>query len=462
MAGIGFQLKKLSRHQSLEGILRAYSFAGLISSGPWIISILALLVLTYFLRPLLGKRDLDLFSATITHVYAFSLILVGPLQLVLTRHAADRFFTKSSDSIFPACYGALALTAGLSALAGGCFFPAAVPGLLFHQIAATALFILVSCIFIVSNYLNALQNYQSVVTAFAIGYAAACSLALLGALWAGPAAVLPGFVAGHGLLLVWLIRCLHVEFGRPGPGARSAWDFLAYFRRFPALALGGFFYSMGIWADKLVFWWFSSSRQEIVPGGLLFAAPQYDTAVYLSFLSMVPGMAVFFLKLETEFAGKYAAFFSAIEDHGSLARIEAAKQAVILTLRRGLVHLLKIQGLVTVFLVVFAHPIAHAAGIGSIQTGIFQVTLFGAFLLVGFLSLLTILFYFDDQRGVLIASATFAVLNLGLSLPTILMNEAWYGFGFVVAAGLALLIVVHRVNHHTARMEERVFGSSSN
>ncbi len=215
MAGIGFQLQKLSRHQSVEGILRAYGFAAIISSGPWIISIVALLVLTYFLRPLLGKPDLDLFSATVTHVYAFSLILVGTLQLVLTRHAADRFFTKSADSIFPACYGALALTACLAALAGGCFFPAAVPGQPFYQLGATGLLVLVACIFIVSNYLNALQNYQSVVAGFAIGYAAACGLAWLGASWAGPAAVLPGFVAGHGLLLVWLIRCLHVEFGRP-------------------------------------------------------------------------------------------------------------------------------------------------------------------------------------------------------------------------------------------------------
>lgn len=457
MAGIGFELKHLSRHQNVEGILRAYGYAAIISSGPWIISILALLILTFFLRPLLAKAELDLFSASITHAYAFSLILVGPLQLVLTRHAADRFFTKSKDSIFPACYGALALTAVAAAAGGGWFFHHAVPGDAVYQFSATALLMLVSCIFIVSNYLNALRDYKSVVAGFAIGYASACGLAWVGARFFGSMAVLPGFVAGHGILLVWLIACLHREFGRPGPGARGAWDFLHYFRRFPALALCGFFYSLGIWADKLVFWWFSGSRQQIVPGGWLYAAPQYDTAVYLSFLSIVPGMAVFFLKLETEFAGKYAAFFTAIEDRGPLPRIQAAKREVILTLRNGLGQLFKIQGIVTAFLVVFAHPVAAAAGIGSIQTGIFQITLFGAFLLVGFLSLLTILFYFDDRRGVLLASLTFAGLNIGLSLPTILMNEAWYGFGFVVAAGLALLIVTQRVNHHTARMEEMVF-----
>lgn len=61
---------------------------------------------------------------------------------------------------------------------------------------------------------------------------------------------------------------------RPASGARRAWHFLHYFRRFPALARCGFCYSSGIRADRLLFWWFSSSRQQIVPGGQLRAFAQ--------------------------------------------------------------------------------------------------------------------------------------------------------------------------------------------
>ncbi|TAN73700.1 MAG: hypothetical protein EPN14_09695, partial [Gallionella sp.] len=40
MAGIGFELRKLLKKQSYSGLLQAYVYAGIISSGPWILSII--------------------------------------------------------------------------------------------------------------------------------------------------------------------------------------------------------------------------------------------------------------------------------------------------------------------------------------------------------------------------------------------------------------------------------------
>ncbi len=456
MAGIGFELRKISRSGSLESIFRAYAFSGIISSGPWIISILSLAFLTRVLYLFLPKDAIQLFSASVTHCYAFSLILVGPQQLVLTRHAADKFFSKSRDSIFPSCFGALTLTTILALMVGTIFFGHMVGGSLLYCLSATALMVMVSCIFIIANYLTALRDYQSVVWSFFWGYVASCGLAYLSAKIYGEEAVILGFAAGHGLLLVLLLRCLHREFGAGAhTSTGGAWDFVRYFFRFPALACCGFFYNIGIWADKLMFWWFSDSHTQI--RGSLYAAQLYDTAIYLSLLSIVPGMAVFFLKLETEFADRYQAFFDAIQDGGSLTDIRQAKQNVIDTLRAGLSQLFKVQLLTTTILVAFARPIAEAFGIGATQAGIFQVTLFGAFLLVCFLSMLTALFYFDDQKGALLASAVFALTNAGLGYLTIKINEAWYGFGFVVAAGLGVMIVANRLNARVARLEEMAF-----
>ncbi len=458
MAGIGFELRRLTRYHTIQGILRAYGYAGIISSGTWIVSMFTLIILIYFLRPLLPEAQLNLFSGTATYAFALSLILVGPFQLVLTRHAADRFFAKSQESVFPSCYGALAIIAVLSATIGGAFFFILVPGTLLYQISATSLMMMVSCIFIVSNYLSALRDYKAVVGSFTLGYACCGILAWLGATRGGIDYAVLGFATGHTILFILLLWCLHREYGpRPACRPTSPWEFLHYFRRFPALMIAGFFYSIGIWADKFMFWWFSEKHQQLVEGSPLFVAPQYDTAVYLSFLSIVPGMAVFFLKLETSFAECYTHFFTVIKERGTLQDIAHARERVIHSLRDGLAQLIKIQGLCTVFLVIFAAPIAKFAGIGQIQTGIFQITLFGAFLLVCFLSMLTILFYFDDQKGTLLACTVFAIANAALSIPTILAREAWYGYGFVVAAGLALLIVAHRVNQRVPRMEEMVF-----
>ena len=117
----------------------------------------------------------------------------------------------------------------------------------------------------------------------------------------------------------------------------------------------------------------------------------------------------------------------------------------------------EVQGLTTVVLVVFADHLTSWFHIGYVQTGIFRITLFGALLLVMFLSALTVLFYLDDRRGALWCSLVFLLGNATLSIVTLRENEAWYGFGFVVAAGLALLLAASRVNHHLEHLEYRTF-----
>jgi polysaccharide biosynthesis protein PelG len=459
MAGIGFRLRTIKQSGSLESIFRAYGFAGLISSGPWIVSILSLIVLIAALRGIIPEEDheqvITLFSSSVTHCYVFSLILVGPLQLVLTRHAADKFFAKDKDSIFPSCYGALTLTAILALAVGFLFFVRLVDGSVLYKLSATALMVSVSCIFIVSNYLTALRDYKSVVISFGIGYVVSCIGAWVACRVVGTDALLLGFAAGHGILLALLIYNLHREFGAGGHSRRSGpWDFMSYLVKFPALVFCGLFYNLGIWADKLIFWYGPTSTKI---AGALKAAPIYDMAIYLSLLSIVPGMAVFFLKLETEFADRYHTFFDTVQDGGTLAQIRKSKQDVVDTLRSGLTQLFKVQFFCTAFLVLFAKELAERVGIGATQAGIFQVSLFGAFLLVCFLSMLTALYYFDDQKGALTAAGVFCLANAALGFITSRTNEAWYGFGFVVAAALGMVIVALRLNGRVARLEEMVF-----
>ena len=45
MAGIGFELRKLLRKQTYAGLLQAYAFAGIISSGPWVLSIVGIMLI---------------------------------------------------------------------------------------------------------------------------------------------------------------------------------------------------------------------------------------------------------------------------------------------------------------------------------------------------------------------------------------------------------------------------------
>ena len=47
MAGIGFELRKLLKKDSLLGLVQAYAYAGVIGSGPWVLSIVGMLLIGF-------------------------------------------------------------------------------------------------------------------------------------------------------------------------------------------------------------------------------------------------------------------------------------------------------------------------------------------------------------------------------------------------------------------------------
>lgn len=280
MAGIGFQLRKVMEGNTLSGGIRAYAYAGVISCGPWIISLASIAVLAFAFESILPPEDSRLFTSTVTHVYAFSLILLGPLQLVSTRFVADQFSASERGAIFPSFLVALAAAGGIGLIGGSIFFGLLVPESVLYKLGAVSLMVYVCGIFLTASYLTAVQGYRAVVASFAAGFAISILAAFLLAPSFGVVGALLGFSAGHAAFLLFLFRCLHREFG---DGELSGLPVLGYCAKFPGLFLCGFFYTLGIWADKLLFWW--GAKQHITVSGALKAAPEYDVAIYLSLLS---------------------------------------------------------------------------------------------------------------------------------------------------------------------------------
>ena len=118
MAGIGFELGKILAKPGYVNLVRAYGYAALIGSGPWVFSILSLAMLGTLLRGMTSREELDLFFLAVTYIYGFSLIITGPAQMILTRYAADRHFSNERHRIFPAIVTLLAFSSFLSSLVG--------------------------------------------------------------------------------------------------------------------------------------------------------------------------------------------------------------------------------------------------------------------------------------------------------------------------------------------------------
>ena len=457
MAGIGFQLRRLSQEGSIAAQTAAYVSAAVISAGPWMISITSLMLLTWLLHLRLPGDEttshIRLFTGCVTHVYAFALVLTGPFQIILSRYTADQYSLKTPERVFASFRGSLIVTSLLSAAVGAVFFIGFVPGPdHVFQIGAAVLLIYVSCIFVASVYLSVLREYTRIVFAFVVGYGVSVASAWYLSETYRVTGAMVGLVLGHLVLFVLLTWNIRREIGK---GSGSMFAFLGAARKFPDLMLCGLFYNLGIWIDKFLFWWLSHTKVQI--SGALYAAPDYDLAIYLSLLSIVPGMAVFILEVETNFAERFHAYFDAVNHGRSLAEISAAKNQIILSLQAGFNRLLKVQGVTTALLVVAAGDLSSWFHVSHVQIGIFRITLFGAFLLMAFLAMLTVLFYFNDRFGALLSSFSFMVANGVLSLLTVLENEAWYGFGFVVASGLGLFIAATRVNHRLQDLEYHTF-----
>ena len=455
MAGIGFQLRRLSNSSHYTGQIGAYASAAIISAGPWMISILSLMLLTWLLHHVLPKEQdqIRLFSASVTHVYAFALVLTGPLQILLTRYTADQYSLKTPERVFPSFRGGLVVAVIVSSLVGGGFFIGLVPDVPWQfQASAAALLVYVSCIFVASVYLSVLREYQRIVFAFFVGYGTGVIAAWYLARQYGITGAMIGLLIGHFILFAMLAGHLRHEIGK---GSGSMFAFLGAARKLPDLLLCGLFYNLGIWIDKFLFWWMSHSSVQV--SGRLYAAPDYDLAIYLSLLSIVPGMAVFILQVETSFAEKFQAYFDKVNHGSSLSEIVEAKSQIIISLQEGFQRLLKVQGVTTALLVIGAAAIGSIFHVSFVQTGIFRITLFGGFLLMAFLAMQTVLFYFNDRRGALLCSFVFLVANGTLSALTVWQNEAWYGFGFVVASGVGLLMAATRVNTRLQELEYHTF-----
>ena len=102
MAGIGFELRKYLDDDSFTGTLKAYGFAGLISAGPWVLSILGVMLIGIVaLSQKVGGREVEQFTTSVTWIMGSSLVLSGLLQLVFTRFIADRLFEGRPEVINP-------------------------------------------------------------------------------------------------------------------------------------------------------------------------------------------------------------------------------------------------------------------------------------------------------------------------------------------------------------------------
>lgn len=457
MAGIGFQLNKILAEQDYAGLMRAYGYAAVVSCGPWLLSVATLVGLGIALKNTLGEDQLNTFFVSVAHVFGFSLIITGPLQLILTRYAADQIYLGNEDRVFPAFASLFVLTLLFCGAVGGAGFMSFVPGPLLFRLASALLFLTVSGIWISVTLLTSVKNYNSVLMTFGIGYSTSFLCGWYFAEDYGQTGIMSGFLIGQIILLLVFTSMIYYAHR-----SKFRWNYevFGYFRKYLALLLCGLFYNLGVWIDKFVFWWFSPISLKI--GGVLYAAPSYDVATYFSLLSIVPGITVFLLKLETQYSGQSEAFYKAILAKARYAEIAKTRGLLMGAFDEAISLLLKVQTGTTLILLIYADELMTFLGMGAVETGLFRVALVGAFFLVLFLSLLVVLFYLNRLRTAMWCCVAFVTVNTVVTSMNLVAGERWFGFGFVIAAMVGFSIsacavcLCHRhLDYHTFESQLR-------
>ena len=452
MAGIGFELRKYLDDDTFTGTFKAYGFAGLISAGPWVLSILGVMLIGLVaLSQSATGVDVRTFTTSVTWMMGASLILPGLLQLVFTRFVADRLFEGKDEYVNPNLFGAILLTTAVSSLIG-----IALALLVFHESMAYEMlmlsnFVILSNIWIVVIFVAGLKRFKLILTSFAAGYGATVVFSLM-LMSMGLNGLLVGLLLGHGLLLFTMLGVVMPEYPVT-KGVRM--DFLKRGQIFPILIFVGFFYNLGIWADKLIFWLVPETSEAVI--GPLRASLIYDLPIFLAYLSIIPGMAVFLLRIETDFAEAYEGFFTAVRGNAGLQEIEKLGNEMVLAVREGLFQIVKVQGVTVMILYLLGPSIVSMLGISNMYIHLYYIDLVGVAAQVLMLAILNVLFYLDKLRDACILCLVLLVTNTVFSFVSIEMGPEYYGYGFGFSMTLSALIGVLMLARELDRIEFHTF-----
>ena len=413
MAGIGFQLRKLNRSDSITSVLSSVGHAAVIAAGPWLFTIFALATITMTSEPVAGLSTLANFRVVIIYAFASSLVLTAPITIVATRRVADALWQKKPQDVRSLLFGSFALALpvvmfGIGALTIYFELPT---GLAIALLAASSL---VALIWIVLSFCGAVRDYNGVTLSFLLGLLISLLLTITAAI-AGflAAGMVWGFVAGLSVTFFGMTHRVLTTFPQPmvSPLA-GVLGIIEGVARYWHLALGALLGTTAVWIDKWLFWF--SPAGEITQGGLVHA-PAYDSAMFIASLVIIPSLAAFVIKLETDFFDRYQQYYATISSHGTLGQIEQARGRLARYTLDNLALISVAQAGICAILVLTAPLIIDALGLQFQQIAILRYGALGAVFQFIFIACTSMLLFFDRRRLYLGLQVLFLTLNVLLT-----------------------------------------------
>lgn len=437
MAGIGFELRKIMQGKNFFRLLSAYVYAGAVSSGPWLLSIFGILILCSFVK-LKGMPYLEVsqFQSVVVYLISGSLILSSFLQQSYARYVADRCFTKNYELVVPNLNGVLLILILVSALISAVlvefFFQSQSIQL---KITLCATFIILTIIWVLTSVLSGLKAYKTILLAFFITYTIILSSGFELRHY-GILGLLTSFIGGHFILLVALFYSIYRSY--PSESLIKFDFFRGGNSTLIILAFTGFFYTIGVWVDKYIFWYLPNTGTPIF--GPLHYSLVYDVPIFFAYLCTVPAMTGFLLRIETEYMDAYQNLYKQICEGGTFLEISDAQHNLLTTTRSILFSIIKTQALIQIIVLTIGELAFKWLAIPSFYLPIFYIVVFGVGLNVIFWATLDIFFYLDKLSHALLLTIFFTVSNALFTFYSIHLGIFYFGYGIVVSLLLTVVL----------------------
>ena len=450
MAGIGFVLRRVVAEDTYTSLFRGYAAAAVITSGPWFMAVFTMALLGVVSTGFLPDEERTLFFAAVGYSFAFSLITTGPLQLAATRMVADLLYLGRAEGITPALVSLLVPVLPVQGASMALLFALSGVGVV-YAMGVGAVYAAVSGIWLCMVFLTASRRYGAIVLSFAVGYAASLGGSYRLGYYRGPEGAVVGFALGQGLLLVLLVLHVVEDFGLPRSLGLTVYRYVA---RFPSLAAVGLLYNLGIWADNIVFW---VSPEGMEVQGLVRSFPIYDTAKFVAFMTAAPAVALFMVQVETRFFVHYRAFYDRLVSKATRREVTAEKQAMGRAAASSFLALLRLQGVVVALGLAFAPLVVDALGLPRVDLFPLRLALVGVGLHVLMSTAVLLLLYFNMRGSAVVTLATLVVANVLFTLLTLRLGYQWYGYGFLAAEAVAMVVGITLLVDRYHRLEYLTF-----
>lgn len=447
MAGIGFILRKLAGEDNLSGFIRAYCHSVIVAVGPWLMIVISIASLLTLSSSVLSSQELNEFLAIFIYNLCFSFILTGPLYMISARYVSDCLYLRS---LFP-IPGILITTLYI-------LFVFAIPiGTLFYvfytnmapliAILSIANFLLLCQTWITMLFLGLLRDFRAITFSWVISSLVTIVLTLYLGQFYGVEGVLLGLNIGLSVLAASLTANVLAEY--PYPFQKAA-NFSFYFYYYNGLFWSGLCFFSSMWIDKIIMW---ASPESIMHLNHLRTYPIYDGAMFLSYLTIVPVMALFIFDLETNFYDSYIQYIDYIENNAPLHLIENEKKSIVSKVYESARSFLVFQGSISIIVVLFAPQIFAFIGIDFMQLSIFRLGTIGAFFSTLNFFIVILFSYFDSQENMLKVTGMMLASNFLMTLMSLYLGFPYYGYGFclsmIFSFLVAAMLLVKFLNHLT-------------